>query len=617
MRPRHAGVAGSKAKEARPETHFAFNIRARRPVACAFRLRCTLSIEKQSHRGVWAAPCTPRARRSQSAHPSQSVALEHVRGTRLVGRRKWRRSHVEPRAAPLLSASRRNKTGALSPGLSKPARATNRTGELASSTTATEQLERYRTGAPLAIHSPVRPEGAARRGEVSPPAATRATPRKRLGHCAQRGVAAGGVNRTAERRASGCRCRVARREAIHVRSPHAPLVRLYRAADCWLHNSRALRTVRRCGMANSQAVVSALYAKVVSDVIAKSRVRVQRCGAPRSGAHTGPQEEFLGEGLDATVLEELRVVRRRALMLLARRSSRAAPQRWERKLAQSGVAPTVPAAAAAAAKAPAAPAQTVRLQKPGLRARSRVLRRCSTGPCASSRLGTFCPCGSCAGSAAAAGTATSVRLRIPSTCAWLTPCERRSARDEPLALLGRPHAFLPAATGWITETEVTPAAAPPPAPPPSATHAEPSLPQVIACCARAPAAVSDALLTQDAGRKRKAPDSTGDAAVPARVAQAQVASLPPPPVAPGTAPVCLCVVAAHHCAQGLKTTTRLMKTSYRAIQVDCGSDQAHVVLLRCSRGVFCLRKGCRDKQPRAVAVRKGVFRACFCCSQAD
>ena len=70
-------------------------------------------------------------------------------------------------------------------------------------------------------------------------------------------------------------------------------------------------TLRRCGMANSQAVVSALYAKVVSDVIAKSRVRERRCEACR-GAHTWTalQEEFLGEGLDATVLEELRVVRR-------------------------------------------------------------------------------------------------------------------------------------------------------------------------------------------------------------------------------------------------------------------------------------------------------------------
>ena len=68
-------------------------------------------------------------------------------------------------------------------------------------------------------------------------------------------------------------------------------------------------------MANSQAVVSALYAKVVSDVIAKSRVRARRFRAftACTGAHTSLQEEFLGEGLDATVLEELRVVRRRLL----------------------------------------------------------------------------------------------------------------------------------------------------------------------------------------------------------------------------------------------------------------------------------------------------------------
>ena len=100
-------------------------------------------------------------------------------------------------------------------------------------------------------------------------------------------------------------------------SPHVPLFGLHRqAAHCRLRNSRksvaAVRTtLRRCGMANSQAVVSALYAKVVSDVIAKSRVRERRCEACR-GAHTWTalQEEFLGEGLDATVLEELRVVRR-------------------------------------------------------------------------------------------------------------------------------------------------------------------------------------------------------------------------------------------------------------------------------------------------------------------
>ena len=62
-------------------------------------------------------------------------------------------------------------------------------------------------------------------------------------------------------------------------------------------------------MSNSQTVVSALYAKVVTDVIAKSRVRalLRRL---RGTAYGHPwQEEFLGEGLDATVLEELRVVR--------------------------------------------------------------------------------------------------------------------------------------------------------------------------------------------------------------------------------------------------------------------------------------------------------------------
>ena len=79
-----------------------------------------------------------------------------------------------------------------------------------------------------------------------------------------------------------------------VRSPHVPLFGLHRrAAHCRLRNSRksvaAVRTtLRRCGMANSQAVVSALYAKVVSDVIAKSRVRERRCEACTQGcSHVG------------------------------------------------------------------------------------------------------------------------------------------------------------------------------------------------------------------------------------------------------------------------------------------------------------------------------------------
>ena len=109
-------------------------------------------------------------------------------------------------------------------------------------------------------------------------------------------------------------------------------------------------------------------------------------------------------------------------VLLARRSSRAAPQRWERKLKQSGIAPTVPAAAAAAAKAPSEPAQTVCQQKPAFRARSRVLRLCPTGACASSCRGTFCPCtGSlCIPTAAAAATATSVRTCSLTDFAQLT-----------------------------------------------------------------------------------------------------------------------------------------------------------------------------------------------------
>ena len=42
-----------------------------------------------------------------------------------------------------------------------------------------------------------------------------------------------------------------------------------------------------------------------------------------------------------------------------------------------------------------------------------------------------------------------------------------------------------------------------------------------------------ALQYQDAGRKRKAPDSTCDAAVVVGAAQAEAAPLPPAPVAPG------------------------------------------------------------------------------------
>ena len=45
----------------------------------------------------------------------------------------------------------------------------------------------------------------------------------------------------------------------------------------------ALFYTAHTGMANSQTVVSALYAKVVADVIAKSRVRVRRCRVTSRG----------------------------------------------------------------------------------------------------------------------------------------------------------------------------------------------------------------------------------------------------------------------------------------------------------------------------------------------
>ena len=176
-------------------------------------------------------------------------------------------------------------------------------------------------------------------------------------------------------------------------------------------------------MANSQAVVSALYAKVVTDVIAKSRARARGCQSTR-GHHSQlpPQEEFLGEGLDATVLEELRVVRA-ALCSAARVTSEAD-------------APVRSAGSASSRKAASCP-----LRLPRLPRRQTPLPRCGgsclvlpltvvseascpgacacSRPCASSRHTSAGPCASFR--AAAAAAAASVRVRITSIYALLTP----------------------------------------------------------------------------------------------------------------------------------------------------------------------------------------------------
>ena len=48
------------------------------------------------------------------------------------------------------------------------------------------------------------------------------------------------------------------------------------------------------------------------------------------------------------------------------------------------------------------------------------------------------------------------------------------------------------------------------------------------CCS-----ADNCFAAQDAGRKRKAPDSEGDAVAAPGVTQAQVVPVPPPPVVPG------------------------------------------------------------------------------------
>ena len=53
--------------------------------------------------------------------------------------------------------------------------------------------------------------------------------------------------------------------------------------------------MRSSGMANSQAVVSALYAKVVSDVIAKSRVRARRWRSLHVAVLTPPRRKSFWE----------------------------------------------------------------------------------------------------------------------------------------------------------------------------------------------------------------------------------------------------------------------------------------------------------------------------------
>lgn len=89
----------------------------------------------------------------------------------------------------------------------------------------------------------------------------------------------------------------------------------------------------------SSKLISSLFGKVVADVVNKSRVSL---GTLRNSMElTLPQEEFLGEGLDASVLQELQV-------------------RWERKLAAGGAVPSAPEPAAPACVAPAPPARPAR-----------------------------------------------------------------------------------------------------------------------------------------------------------------------------------------------------------------------------------------------------------------
>jgi len=190
-----------------------------------------------------------------------------------------------------------------------------------------------------------------------------------------------------------------------------------------------------------QSIVQAFTAKVVADVIANSQV------------------EFLGDGLDASVLRELETVRARSARGWHRLTSARGRQRWKSKLSamvnQVDKEPASGATRAARIVAPAAvPVAKVRLRN------LRVLRRVSELPtgAGAGEAGSRVEAGSSA-------TIASCRVRLPSIAVLpspRSPFTHGRAAMEPLALLGRPLPQLPL-SGWIVDapqTEPEPAAPP-------------------------------------------------------------------------------------------------------------------------------------------------------------
>ena len=192
-----------------------------------------------------------------------------------------------------------------------------------------------------------------------------------------------------------------------------------------------------------QSIVQAFTAKVVADVIANSQV------------------EFLGDGLDTSVLRELETVRARSARGCHCLTSARGRQRWKSKLSvtvnQVDEEPVSGATRAARVVAPAAvPVAKVRLRN------LRVLRCVSELP-------TGAGAGE-AGFRVEAGSSAAVascRVRLPSNAVLhspRSPYTHDRAALEPLALLGRPLPQLPL-SGWIVDAPQT---GPEPAAPPQA-----------------------------------------------------------------------------------------------------------------------------------------------------